>query len=194
MRAATASARAASASSPAASRHGRVLVADRADARARRRDDRLTALGERPLEDVDVVPHEARRVVLVAGVRVHLPAARLRLREDDLVAEPLEDGHGGPGDVGEEDVAEAGDEEGDPHAGLLAGEPVDVDARATPVVLAVAMDVPPLAAETYRVESLRHRLPPCFLTSRVEFCVTPLHRGRIASIVIIRTIPQRRWP
>src|SRR6478735_6218759 len=111
-------------------RHGRVLVADRTDARARRRDDRVAALGERPLEDVDVVAHEARRVVLVAGVRVHLPAARLRLREDDLVAEPLEEGHRGAGDVGEQHVAEAGDEEGDPHVGLLAVEPVAVDARA----------------------------------------------------------------
>ena len=65
--------------------HAAVVVAHEADARRARRDDRLRvpehaleALGERP------------RVVLVARVAVHLPAAGLLRGEVDLAAEPLE--------------------------------------------------------------------------------------------------------
>ena len=62
------------------------------DARPGRRHDRLAALGERPLEHLDVVPDQAGRVARVAGVGVHLAAAGLVGREHHLVAEPLEHG------------------------------------------------------------------------------------------------------
>ena len=67
--------------------HGRVVVADHRGARrateSRRRRRARTTLGERADQ------RHAR--VAVAGVEVHLAAARLRLGEDDLVAQVLKD-------------------------------------------------------------------------------------------------------
>ncbi len=59
---------------------------------------------------------EPRCFVLVAAVDVHLPAARLRGGEDDLVAEPFEDGDRCASRFREHRVGDAGDEQRDPHA------------------------------------------------------------------------------
>src|SRR5262249_34693709 len=65
-------------------------------------------------------PHEPscerRRGVAVAAVRMELPAARLRVREHDLVPESLEDRDRRPADLREDRVADAGDEQRDSHA------------------------------------------------------------------------------
>ena len=67
----------------------RVMVAHGADAGRGRRDDHLLVA-----EDADEAPGELARLGLVAGVEVHLSAARLLTRERDLMAEPLEQAHG----------------------------------------------------------------------------------------------------
>ena len=59
---------------------------------------------------------ERGRVVAVAAVHVHLAAARLLGGEDDLVPEPLEHLDRRAADLGEDRVADAGDEEGDAHS------------------------------------------------------------------------------
>ena len=56
---------------------------------------------------------ELQRLVAVAAVRVELAAARLLVRELDLVPEPLEHVHDGLRRLRKERVAEAGDEEAD---------------------------------------------------------------------------------
>ena len=72
--------------SPAPLGEHRVLVAHRPDARPRRRDD-----GVVPGEGASTkCSHQRQRLVAVAGVDVHLPAAGLRHREHDLVPEALE--------------------------------------------------------------------------------------------------------
>ena len=63
----------------------RHVLAHVADARGRRRDDDLVAARTRAPS-----AGQRRAVLPVARVAVHLPAARLLLREHDLVAEPLE--------------------------------------------------------------------------------------------------------
>jgi hypothetical protein len=56
---------------------------------------------------------------------VHLAAAGLPAGEDDLVAEPPQHLHGRPAGLREERVADAGDEERDPHpADSITGAPV----------------------------------------------------------------------
>jgi hypothetical protein len=109
VRAATASARRASASSPCV----RATIACwwRTDPTHDAEGLTITSW----LEHLDVVADKRERVTLVAGVDVHLPAAGLRLGEHDLVAEPLEQGPS-RAHVGVERVREAGDEQGDAHA------------------------------------------------------------------------------
>ena len=99
-------------------RHGRrcteqvrVELAHRAHARRRRRDDQLLVC-----EDPGEATREARSLVAVAAVQVHLAAARLVGRERDLVPQSLEYLDAGARGLGEESVSEAGDEERDPHA------------------------------------------------------------------------------
>ena len=77
-------------------------------ARAGRRHDRVEAV-----EDLDEAAREQLGLAGVAGVGVHLAAARLLEREHDLDPEPLEHGHGRLADLREERVGEAGDEQGD---------------------------------------------------------------------------------
>src|SRR5258708_13156067 len=83
---------------------------DRAYARAGGGDDDVVVL-----ERLDVAADQRQRLALVAGVDVHLAAARLGLGELDPVAEPLEQRGGGLAHVREECVAEAGPEQGDAH-------------------------------------------------------------------------------
>ena len=76
---------------PVAPGHHRVLVPDRAGARAGRDHDRLAAL-----EHLHVPADQRQRLAQVAGVHVHLAAAGLRGRELHLVAEPLQQPDRGP--------------------------------------------------------------------------------------------------
>src|ERR1700730_6930104 len=62
-----------------------------------------------------MVADERDRLLLVARVDVHLPAAGLAGREGDLVAETLQQPDGRPPDRRVQRVAEAGDEQGDAH-------------------------------------------------------------------------------
>ena len=87
-----------------------MLVPDRSDTRPGRRDDRVEG-GER----ADVPLDQRQRLALVAGVHVHLTAAGLLVREDDLVAEPLEQPDGRLPDLREHGVRQAGDEQRDLH-------------------------------------------------------------------------------
>ena len=89
----------------------RIELAHAADARRGRRDDDLV----RRSKTLDEAPRQRRRLVPVAAVQVHLPAARLLGGEDDLVPEPLQHAHGRARGLGEDRVAEAGDEERDAH-------------------------------------------------------------------------------
>ena len=93
----------------ARSKH-RTGLADHPDARRRGRHHGLEGL-EDPFEP----RRELLRLVPVAAVRVQLAAAGLLFRELDLVAEPLEHAHDGLRRLRKERVAEAGDEEADPH-------------------------------------------------------------------------------
>ena len=108
-----------------ASRRWSRVVADHRGARGGRRDDDVEA-GERVGEAAD--ERDARR--LVAAVEVHLAAARLRLRELDLVAEVPEQPDRRLPDLREEQVVEAGDEQPDAHqaAPRLARQPTSRDA------------------------------------------------------------------
>jgi hypothetical protein len=103
----------------------RVVMADHRGAGARRRDHRVVP-GERPGEPVD----QRDRGVLVAGVEVHLAAARLIGRELDVVAEAAQQPHDGSPDLGEQRVVVAGDEERDAHqvAALADGRSITVSA------------------------------------------------------------------
>ena len=71
------------------------------------------------LEGLDVVAGDLRGVFEVAGVGVHLAAADLVFREDDLVAEAFQQGHCGLGGLGEHNVCQAGGKESDTHWGIL---------------------------------------------------------------------------
>ena len=82
-----------------------VRDARRATARRPPRSPRTRARSARP----------ARRLVGVARVAVHLPAARLLLGELDLAPEPLQQLDDRPARPREQRVVEAGDEERDPH-------------------------------------------------------------------------------
>ena len=88
----------------------RVVLADHDRARWRRRDDRVVAR-----EHVGEPPDQRHALRAVAGVEVHLAAARLALGEVDLVPEPAQHPHDRLADVREQDVVEAGDEQRDPH-------------------------------------------------------------------------------
>jgi len=74
-------------------------------------DHRLALLEERPKAAT-----ESLGVTSIATVQVHLAAARLLGREHDLVTEPLQHlDRRAPG-LGKQRVADAGDEQRDPHA------------------------------------------------------------------------------
>jgi hypothetical protein len=70
-----------------------------------------------PTHDADEAADERERLAAVAGVRVHLAAARLLLGEDDLVPQPFEHRDRRLPRLGEQRVVQTGDEEGDPHSG-----------------------------------------------------------------------------
>jgi len=91
-----------------------VLVPHRADAGSGRPHNDITVL-----EDLDVVAHQRQRLVEVAGVDMHLPAAGLGLGEHHLMAESLQQQHRGLGRVGEQGVGQAGGEQGDTHGASL---------------------------------------------------------------------------
>jgi len=95
---------------PEPPRHHRVLVPHRAGARAGRDDHGLAVL-----EHLHIPAHQRERLAQVPGVRVHLPAAGLRLRESHLVAEPLKQPHGRLADLREQAVRQAGHEQRNPH-------------------------------------------------------------------------------
>ena len=88
------------------------LVAQHARAGRRRADHRLGAV-----EHAREAPRQRRALARVARVHVHLAAAGLLEREVDLAAEPLEQPHDRAPRLWEERVVEAGDEEGNAHAG-----------------------------------------------------------------------------
>ena len=91
----------------------------RAPERSRAPSRRTTTTARRRLVPVEDRERSARarrvRLVAVAAVQVHLPAAGLLGREHDLVAEPLEHRDRRPRSLRESVSAEAGDEERDPH-------------------------------------------------------------------------------
>ena len=87
-----------------------VLLADHRGARSRRAGDDVVRL-----ERLDGAPHERERLAPVAGVPVHLPAAGLPGREDDVVPEPAEHRRGRGAGLREEGVVEARDEDRDAH-------------------------------------------------------------------------------
>ena len=92
----------------------RIELAHGADARRGRGDDDIVGG-----EDIEEPLRECARLVAVAAVEMHLPAARLLLGEHDLMTQALEDLHGRLRRLGKQRVAEAGDEEGDPHGYVL---------------------------------------------------------------------------
>ena len=104
-----------------------------APCRRRARRPRRAGAGPSPTHDplgatTTSTPSKARRgcatsgraSVGIAGVDVHLAAAGLGLRDDDLVAEALEQSHGRATHRREHRVDEAGDEQRDAHAGSVA--------------------------------------------------------------------------
>jgi hypothetical protein len=88
-----------------------LLVHHRDTAAGRRHDGVVTVLAEDADEPVD----ERQRFLAVPAVGVHLTAARLLHREDDLMTEPLENGDGRLTGLREERVVDTGDEKRDPH-------------------------------------------------------------------------------
>src|SRR5918996_1945847 len=88
------------------------LVPQHARARRGRAHDVLGSL-EHPREP----PRQRRPLPRVTRVHVHLPAAGLLEREVHLASEPLQQPHHRPSGLREQGVVEAGDEEGDAHAG-----------------------------------------------------------------------------
>src|SRR5918995_4129031 len=81
--------------------HG-IQLAYHAHAGARRCDD-----GVVPVEDLDEAPHQRDGLALVAGVEVHLAAARLGEGKVHLHPEAFQDLHGGPARLREERIVEA---------------------------------------------------------------------------------------
>ena len=96
-----------------------LLVARCTGAGAGGDDDGVPLAVEHGLEGLDMVAGDLRGVFEVAGVGVHLAAADLVFREDDLVAEAFKQGHCSLGSLGEHDVCQAGGKESDAHWGIL---------------------------------------------------------------------------
>jgi hypothetical protein len=90
--------------------HPGVLVADGPGAGAARHHHRVVA-GEAG----DVPADQGKRLTGVAGVDVRLPAAGLRERHLDALAEPLQQPDGGLADLREHPVDQAGHEQGEAH-------------------------------------------------------------------------------
>ncbi|CAM3183116.1 hypothetical protein ACSL103130_12805 [Actinomyces slackii] len=90
--------------------HQLLLVAGRPRARARGDDDGVPLPVEHRGEGLDMVAGDAGRMREVAGVGVHLPAADLARWEEDLMAQPLQDGDGGLRRLREHGVRQAGRE------------------------------------------------------------------------------------
>jgi 2-polyprenyl-6-methoxyphenol hydroxylase-like FAD-dependent oxidoreductase len=127
-----------------------VLVADGAHARAGRYDN-----GVEPVEDLHMMAHQRHRRAQVAGVDVHLTAARLSKGERHLVTQPFEEPHGGHSHCWEQGVGQAGDEEGDAHLAHLSGRrrgamPVSESTSSGPMSLMLAV------ASCRSCSSLRH--------------------------------------
>ena len=80
-------------------------------------DDGVPLAVEHGLEGFDVVAGDLGCVFEVAGVGVHLSAAHLAFREDDFVAEALEQRYCRLGGLGEHDVCQASGKESDSHWG-----------------------------------------------------------------------------
>jgi hypothetical protein len=74
---------------------------------------RLTV--EHRLEGAHVVADDRQRLALVPRVHVHLPAAGLGRRHDDVVTEPLQEGGRRLGGLGDHAVDQAGGAQGDAH-------------------------------------------------------------------------------
>ena len=64
------------------------------------------------------MPDHRQRLLQVPGVDMHLPAAHLAGREHHLVTQPLQQRHGGLGDVREQGVTQAGGDQCDTHESL----------------------------------------------------------------------------
>jgi len=94
-----------------------LLVARCTGAGAGGDDDGVPLAVEHGLEGLDVVTGDLRGVFEVAGVCVHLSAADLVFREDDFVAEALEQRDCRLGGLGEHDVCQASGEKSDTHWG-----------------------------------------------------------------------------
>jgi hypothetical protein len=67
-------------------------------------------------KDLDKAPDECQRLVLVAGIVVHLPAACLFLRKIDRVAEALNQLYRCPSRLWEKGIIESGDNERKVHS------------------------------------------------------------------------------
>ena len=94
-----------------------LLVARCTGAGAGGDDDGVPLAVEHGLEGLDVVAGDLGCVFEVAGVGVHLSAAHLVFREDDFVAEALEQRDCRLGGLGEHDVCQASGEKSDTHWG-----------------------------------------------------------------------------
>ena len=101
--------------------HERLLVAGRPGTGAGGHDDGVPLAVEHRLEGPDMVADEGGRLREVPGVRVHLAAADLALGEDDLMAEPFQDGDGRLRRLREHRVSDAGREECDAHRWTFRG-------------------------------------------------------------------------
>ena len=88
----------------------RIQLAHHAHAGAGGRDDGVVTA-----EDLDEAPHQRDGLALVAGVEVHLAAARLREGKVHLHPETFEDLDGRPARLGEERIVEAGYKERHAH-------------------------------------------------------------------------------
>lgn len=88
-----------------------VLVTHRADAGGGRRYDRVE-----PVEGCDEVAYRRYRLLCIAGIDEHLPAAGLLDREFDVASESPQQSHNSFRRLREQHVVEAGGQQRDPHA------------------------------------------------------------------------------
>ena len=97
----------------------RIELAHRAHAGGGRRHHNLR-IGEHAHETAS----QLSRLAAVARIEMHLTAARLRLREANLVPEALQQPDGTDARLGNERVRQTGNEERDPHrAAIIARDP-----------------------------------------------------------------------
>ena len=91
-----------------------MLMADRADARARRRHDRVVGA-----EDLDKSLDQRQRLLLVSGVDMHLATAGLLGRKLNDLAQPLQHPYRRLSHLREHGIGQASDEQRDPHRHLI---------------------------------------------------------------------------